>query len=338
MGEALGARHEGRFLRYAILGGGNPYALNLARHLLVAGHDVIGIGRSALKGEAFTLGALEAGYRYHVYTVGPDTEFIVELLGDEDVDVIVNFAAQGEGQASFDPKRWRYFYQTNVQWLVEFGRHLHELSLCERFIQVGTSELYGSVSSPASEVSPLKPSSAYANSKMCFDLHVLLAAKTVGFPGIIVRPSNCFCEGQQLHRIIPKALIYAMTGRKLPLHGGGVARKSYLHADDLSRAIMLVAARGEIGEVYNVGPQEPTAIKRLVELCAQCLGMDARELYELMPERQGQDSCYWLDSSKMRSLGWEPEVHLHGGIARVHGWLQRYPELLTMSTDYRIRA
>jgi dTDP-glucose 4,6-dehydratase len=219
-------------MKWAILGGGNCYALNLARLLLKNGHEVIGIGRSALKGPAFELGARKEGYDYHVYSVGPDTEFIVKLLQGEKPSVIVNFSAQGEGQASFESAHWKYFYRTNTQALVELTEKLHGEKWLHRFIQVGTSELYGSVTDPATEDAPLRPSSPYAISKAAFDLHLVSIAKTAAFPAVIVRPSNAYCPGQQLHRVIPRAFIFGKTGRRLPLHGGGRAEKSYIHADD----------------------------------------------------------------------------------------------------------
>jgi dTDP-D-glucose 4,6-dehydratase len=73
-------------------------------------------------------------------------------------------------------------------------------------------------------------------------------------------------------------------------------------------------------------------------MCAQVLGQNPRDLYEETAARQGEDSCYWLDSGKLRALGWAPQVPLLGAIARVHGWLKDYPELLGMSTEYRLRA
>lgn len=320
------------------MGGGNCYALNLARYLLNKGHEVTGIGRSALKGPEFTLGVQEMGYEYHVLSVGPDTEFILDLIWEKDPDVIVNFAAQGEGQASFYPIRnQKYFYRTNTLALIELVGELDDFE--GRFIQIGTSELYGSVGVSVNEDAPIKPSSPYAVSKAAFDLHLKAISKAQDFPAIIVRPSNAYCEGQQLHRIIPKTFLTALRGEKIPLYGGGVARKSYLHADDLSEAIDLIIEKGEVGEIYNVGPDEPVSIKRIVEIVAQCLGMTPTSIYEEKDSRVGEDSCYWLDSSKVKTLGWRQQINLTGGISKIHGWIDNYyPTLSQMSTDFKIRA
>jgi dTDP-glucose 4,6-dehydratase len=287
---------------------------------------------------AFELGARKEGYDYHVYSVGPDTEFIVKLLQREKPSVIVNFSAQGEGQASFESAHWKYFYRTNTQALVELTEKLHGEKWLHRFIQVGTSELYGSVTDPATEDAPLRPSSPYAISKAAFDLHLVSIAKTAAFPAVIVRPSNAYCPGQQLHRVIPRAFIFGKTGRRLPLHGGGRAEKSYIHADDLSRAIALLSEEGKVGEVYNCGPDDPISIRHLLQFCAMTLQMKFEELVEEAPERQGQDGRYWLDSSKLKALGWAPPIPLGLGLRNVLDWIEAYPDLWQMDTDYRLRA
>ena len=86
--------------------------------------------------------------------------------------------------------------------------------------------------------------------------------------------------------------------------GGGVARKSYLHATDLSDAILRVIEKGVDGGVYNVGPDNPTSILEVVERCADALKKPLFDLVDIAPERTGQDSCYWLDSSRIKALGW----------------------------------
>ena len=106
-------------MKFAILGGGGCFGLNFARFLIRHGHEAIGCGRSALRGPAFTLGADQMGYRYRPYQVGPDNEFIAEWLHTERPDVIVNFAAQGEGAASYRSRSWKYYYATNVDALVD---------------------------------------------------------------------------------------------------------------------------------------------------------------------------------------------------------------------------
>jgi dTDP-glucose 4,6-dehydratase len=201
-------------------------------------------------------------------------------------------------------------------------------------VQIGSSEVYGSVTAPASEDAPYNPSSPYAASKAVFDFHLKAIAKHQHFPALIVMPSNGYCEGQTLNRIIPKAIICARNGTKLKLQGGGVARKSYLHADDISRAIMLCESRGMIGSVYNVGPEFAISIKTVVEMVANMMGKRLDDVAEIAPERTGQDSQYLLDSARIKTLGWAQKVYLKEGIERMINWVENHPELLTMDSTY----
>jgi dTDP-glucose 4,6-dehydratase len=321
------------------LGGGGCFGLNLARMLLEHGHEVIGAGRSPLKGEAFTLGAERKGYLYKVFQVGADNEFLLDWLDAERPSVIVNFAAQGEGAASYKARNWKYFYRTNVVALAELTEMLLGRQYLERFIQVGSSEVYGSVTSPATEEASPKPTSVYANSKLAFDLHLQSLARHWQFPAIVVRPSNCMTPGQQLHRVVPKTFLLALTGRRLELHGGGRASKSYMAADDLSEAILLLSQHGQVGEIYNAGPEVPVSIRRLVEICAQAMSRRIEEVAAVAPDRDGQDECYWIDSSKLKRLGWLPRVSLEKAVEQVRGWVQDHlPVLGRMPTEFEMRA
>lgn len=326
-------------MKYAILGGGGCFGITLALHLMGQGHEVIGAGRSALRGQAHTLGAPEMGYRYRVYSIGPDNEFLSEWLEQEQPSVIVNFAAHGEGAVSFKARNWKYFYATNTLALVQLSEMLLGRPWLRRFIQVSTSELYGSADAAVTEEAPLRPSSPYAVSKAAFDLHLLTVQRTWGFPALIVRPCNCVTPGQQMHRVVPKAFLLGLTGRKLQLHGGGVARKSYMAAEDLARAIALLAECGAVGEVYNAGPDSPVTIRRLVEMCAISMGLSLADLVDVVPDRTGQDACYWIDSPKLRRLGWRTQVPLPEAIEGMHHWVRmNLKALLGLSLEHEMRA
>ena len=200
--------------------------------------------------------------------------------------------------------------------------------------------MYGPVERPAAEDAPIKPTSPYAASKVAFDLHLIAVHKVLGFPMNIIRPSNAYCPGQLLHRVIPKAVICGLTGRKLPLQGGGRAEKSYIHARDLARAIHLVAEHAVPGGVYNAGPPEPIAIRAVVEKVAAAIGLRFEELCEVTADRVGQDSRYWLDSTAIRrDVGWEPRIGLEAGIREMVDWGRTYlGQLEHWPTEYTLRA
>jgi dTDP-glucose 4,6-dehydratase len=108
----------------------------------------------------------------------------------------------------------------------------------------------------------------------------------------------------------------------------------------LGRAIHLVAEGAQLGKIYNAGPAMPTSIKRVVELCAEALHMPFDQLCEMAPDRLGQDSRYWLDSSAIKSdLGWEPQVSWAEGLQEMVEWGQKYKnQLADWPMDYTLRG
>lgn len=328
--------------RYAVLGGGGSFGIHTSKYLLDHAETdrVIAVGRNPARPEPFTLnvGKGDKRYSYHAYHVTHELDLLLELLDREKPQVIVNYAAQGEGAVSWKHS-WRFF-ETNSMALARLAEELMKRSYLERFIQIGTSEMYGSVEHATKEDEPIKPTSPYAASKVAFDMYLMSVHTFLKFPMNIIRPSNAYCPGQLLHRVVPKAVICGLTGRKLPLQGGGRAEKSYIHARDLARAIHLVAEKAPLGAIYNAGPSNPISIRALVEKVADALKMKFDDLCEITGDRLGQDSRYWLDSSAIkREVGWEPQISLEEGLAEMVMWGRKYvDQLRDWPMDYILRA
>jgi dTDP-glucose 4,6-dehydratase len=326
---------------YAILGGGGSFGIQAAFYLLdhAQPKKVIGIGRNPLRPEPFSLGIEKReGYEYHARHVTHELDLLLELLDQEKPEVIVNFAAQGEGAVSWKHS-WRFF-ETNSMALARLSEELMKRDWLERFIQIGTSEMYGSVDHAAKEDEPIKPSSPYAASKVAFDMYLESVHRFLKFPMNIIRPSNAYCPGQLLHRVIPKVIWCGLTGNKLPLHGGGRAEKSYIHARDLGEAIHLVAEKAPLGTIYNAGPAQPTSIREVVERTAKAMDIPFEDVVEMSPDRLGQDSRYWLDSSAIKQdVGWEARTGWDEGLADMVAWGRKYKsEIRNWPTNYVLRA
>src|SRR5580704_1281756 len=327
--------------RYAILGGGGSFGIHSALYLLDHADPelVMGSGRNLMRPEPFSLNIEKRQrYEYHAYHVTYELDLLLELLDRKKPHVIVNFAAQGEGAVSWKHS-WRFF-ETNSMALARLSEELMKRDWMERFIQIGTSEMYGSVEHAAPEDEPIKPSSPYAASKVAFDMYLESVHRFLKFPMNVIRPSNAYCPGQLLHRVIPKAIWCGLTGNKLPLHGGGRAEKSYIHARDLGRAIHLVAENAPLGTIYNAGPALAISIREVVERCARALNMPFDDLCKVTGDRLGQDSRYWLDSSRIKAdVGWAPQIGWDEGLAEMVVWGKRYLEQIRKwPTDYVLRA
>ena len=321
-------------MKVAILGGGSCFALNLARHLSECGIEHFGIGRSPRKPPA--MWPVDHHYRYQDLHVVDQLQAVMAVLDTERPDTVICFAAQGEGAASFGDNA-PDFFRTNTWGLSRLVLALRQRDYLKRFINIGSSEVYGSPDHPAKESDLLNPTSPYSVSKAAFDQYLSAMWRTQKFPMNIIRPSNCYTPGQQLHRIIPKAILCALKGEKLQLHGGGLAQKSYLHSTDLSHAILNIAENAPLGEVYNVGPDYPVTIRSVVDTVAKACGVTFEALVEEVPDRIGQDSRYYLDVEKMKDMGWKQTISLENGVDDMVQWVKKYPEILAFDTAYRHR-
>lgn len=124
-------------------------------------------------------------------------------------------------------------------------------------------------------------------------------------------------------KIIPRTVIYAKSGRRIDLHGGGVAVKSYIHIRDVSEGELLVMEQGQKGEIYHLSPDGGVAVRDVVGMICSRLGIDFDHAVRIAAERLGQDKAYTIDSSKARAVfGWRPQISLEQGISQTVSWVE----------------
>jgi GDP-L-fucose synthase len=94
--------------------------------------------------------------------------------------------------------------------------------------------------------------------------------------------------------------------------GTGSARREFLHVDDAARGILLMIDRWHSPEIINLGVGEDIAIRDLAYLIAEKAGFEGEIVWDsTMPDGMPRKL---LDVSKLRALGFEPEISLERGI------------------------
>lgn len=302
---------------------------------------VIGVSRSPERGALFLRYKLRkdlSRYRYHPMDMNRDAAALLALLDAEKPEAIVNFAAQSEVAPSWEhPEHW---FETNTVALAKLVNHLRRKDYLKRYVHISSPEAYGSCVGTVREDAPLNPSTPYAASKAAADLLLKTYAQQFGFPLLTVRATNVYGARQQLFKIIPRATIYVKTGKKIQLHGGGKAVKSYIHIRDVSRGELAVLERGRVGQLYHLSPDGGVSVREVVETICRNMGKDFSQAAEVVAERPGQDSAYVIDSTLARAeLGWKPEIGLAQGLSEVSGWVEQYwGEISRQSLEYEHKA
>jgi dTDP-glucose 4,6-dehydratase len=189
-----------------------------------------------------------------------------------------------------------------------------------KFVQISTDEVYGSVPEGASrETDELRPRNPYSASKAGADRLAYSYWATYNVPVIITRASNNYGPHQFPEKVIPLFVTNAIDSIPLPLYGDGLNVRDWLHVDDHCRAIDLAIDRGKDGEVYNIGGGNEV---KNVDLTHTILKLTDRPATLIRPvaDRPGHDRRYALDTSKLRQLGWAPEVLFEAGLKATVEW------------------
>jgi dTDP-glucose 4,6-dehydratase len=242
---------------------------------------------------------------------------------------VVNFAAQGMVAESWkNPEHW---YQTNVVGQVRLHDQLRRLGFLEKYVHVTTPEVYGSTNGWIKESSKFAPSTPYAVSRAACDLHLMSFFEAYDFPVVFTRAANVYGPGQQLYRIIPRALLCARTGRILQLHGGGHSVRCFVHIRDVAEATYRVAVQGSPGEAYHISTREQISIHDLVRRISCLTAVSFDDLAKVSEDRLGKDQAYLLDSTKIREeLGWSDTIDLGNGLVQTLEWVDANTETLTL--------
>lgn len=292
---------------------------------------VTGISRSPEKSPLFLSYKRHKnpGFEFYPLDLNKDMSRILSLLDSFQPDYVVNFAAQSEVAPSWEnPGQW---FRTNALAVTELAHALKDRKYLRRYLHISTPEVYGTCKNPVNEQAPLNPSTPYAASKAAGDLSIFTFFKHFRFPMVIVRSTNVYGPRQQLYKIIPRTIIYLKTGRKIELHGGGNAVKSYIHIRDVSRGELKIMEEGKQGSIYHLSPEPESviSIRNLVSVICEQMDCSFEKSTRFVEERLGQDEAYVIDSTRARTeLGWRTDISLNNGIKNVIEWVNENWETL----------
>lgn len=180
------------------------------------------------------------------------------------------------------------------------------------FILASSAEVYGeplTIPTPETESlkipDPLNPRFSYAASKIAAEMMVLHAT---GFERVqVFRPHNVYASDSKPGHVIPDFIAQARTG-PIRINGSGFETRSFCHVDDVIRGILLMWEKGESG-IYHIGNDRETSMLGLAWLIRD--GEVERDLGALA---SGSPKRRLPDLTKMRALGYEPQIKLREGL------------------------
>ncbi len=198
-----------------------------------------------------------------------------------------------------------------------------------RFHHISTDEVFGTLGEEGlfSEKSQYSPRSPYSASKASSDHLVNSWFHTYGIPTLITNCSNNYGPWQFIEKFIPVVILKAISQESIPVYGKGSNIRDWLFVEDHINALLLVAAKGKIGNTYCIGGSNE---KTNLDLCNDIFKVlnnihsskiNYHSLINFVVDRPGHDLRYAIDSSKIHNeLGWEPVLSFEESLMITVKW------------------
>ena len=305
---------------------------HLAEHLLVGGHNVLGLDNFcdfyepnakrrnlevAITNPKFTL--IEADIR--------DRSALDAAFGRYRPDVVVHLAAMAGVRPSIEnPKLYTDVNTTGTANILDAAVS-HKLS---RFVLASSSSVYGNNDKvPFSENDAADhPISPYAATKKACGLMTHAYHHLYKISVTCLRFFTVFGPRQRPDLAIATFLSRLANDQTIFVFGDGSTSRDYTYVDDIVSGIIAAIDRCDSGSgyrIYNLGNENPISLGDLIATIENVTGKRAR--IERRSVQPGDVRRTWADITLARSeLEYRPSTSLEAGIAKQWDWVQKHSQ------------
>ena len=253
-----------------------------------------------------------------------DKELLKRIFNMYNIEYVVHFAAQTHVDNSFD---------NSINYTIDNILGTHQLIECcrlygniKKFIHISTDEVYGEISincKDSTEVSLLNPTNPYAATKAGAEFIVRSYYYSYNMPIIIIRCNNVYGANQYPEKIIPKFITLLKKNKKMSIHGNGLTRRNFIYVDDVINAINIIAIKGEINNIYNIGSEDEYNVIEIATILLNHIKGEKENIedwIEYIKDRNFNDFRYSINTTKLNNLGWEKTINFKDGIKKTIDW------------------
>ena len=312
-------------MKHLITGAAGFIGSNLAKKLLAAGEEVIGI-------DCFTDYYSRDLKERNIEIILDNSNFTFiekDLLKTDlqnllkDVNYIYHQAAQAGVRSSWG-EDFEIYNQNNIlltQKLLEAAKDAENL---KKFVYASSSSVYGDTDQlPMQEDNRLQPVSPYGVSKLAGENLAYLYYKNFKVPTVSLRYFTVYGEGQRPDMAFHIFIKAFLTGGKINIFGDGRQSRNFTYVGDIARANILAAKKAPAGEIINIGGSgRGIVLNETLDLIKELTNCETEINYT--EKVKGDVKHTSADTSKAEKLlGYQPRVSFEEGLEREVEWLQK---------------
>jgi UDP-glucose 4-epimerase len=303
-----------------ITGGAGFIGSNLVKNLLkTTNHAVTVIDRDSTNID-YLLNKVTKDLRTFSIINADYVDCCDNYLVNNKIDVVIHLAAIP--RVAFSVEQPSSTTLENVYKTVRLLKACHKN--VSKFVFASSSSVYGGADIlPTPETHPLNPKSPYALQKQIGEQYCKLFSELYGIDTVCLRFFNVFGPEQYVNS--PYATVVAnwcsaiKNNKPILLDGDGTQSRDFCYVENIVQAIKLVAESEQKfnGEVFNVGNQEQTTLNDIINYLKE---KQFKFTIENKPSRLGDVKHTKADITKIKKLGYTPEVDFWTGLENTIKW------------------
>ena len=314
-------------MKYFITGVAGYIGSNLADRLLASGFNVIGYDNFSTGQEAFIAGALKHLNFQLIRADVLDRPRLTQAM--EGADFVFHFAANADVRFGTEHPQKDLEQNTIATFNVLEAMRTNGV---KNIAFASTGSVYGEAKVfPTPEDAPFPiQTSLYGASKLAGEGLISAYCEGFGFKGYIFRFVSILGERYKHGHVFDFYKQLIKNPNELRILGDGKQRKSYLYIQDCIDAMLCVIEKAQDKiNIYNLGTDEYCEVNDSIGWICEHLGLNPRRSYS-GGERGwiGDNPFIFLETAKVRALGWKPKLTIQQGIIRTLEYLQANQWLL----------
>jgi len=308
-------------MKFFVTGAAGFIGSNLVDRLLQKGHDVVGFDNLSTGQMDFLK---EANQNDRFKLVQDDVLNLPALTkAITGVDFVFHLAANADVRFGTEHPRKDLEQNTIATYNVLEAMRANNV---KRIAFSSTGSVYGEAKViPTPEDAPFPvQTSLYGASKLAGEGLIAAYCEGFGFMGYIFRFVSILGERYTHGHVFDFYKKILENPNELPVLGNGHQRKSYLYIQDCIDAIFCVIENAqEKVNIYNLGADEYCEVNDSIGWICSHLGLSPERKYS-GGERGwiGDNPFIFLDTAKVRALGWKPNLTIQQGVIKTLEYLQ----------------